>query len=129
MLAPMAGAKGAALAFLVEALTGGIVGPSLATDVADPLAASATADPQRIAHLVVALDPGCLDVDGHSEERLSRLTERVAAAGGRLPGAGHPLPAELDGAGNLEITEPLARRLAGEADRLRVPLPTAWRGP
>lgn len=128
MLAPMAGAKGAALAFLVEALTGGIVGPSLSTDVADPLAASTTADPQRIAHLLIALDPGCLDVDGHSEERLGRLAERVTAAGGRLPGAGHPLPAELDGEGKLEITDALARRLAAEADRLAVALPPAWSG-
>lgn len=126
MLAPMAGPKGAALAFLVEALTGGMVGPSLATDVADPLASSTVADPQRIAHLLLALDPRSLDVDGRGEERLSGLAERIAAAGGRLPGSGHPLPAELDGSRDLEIADPLARRLAGEADRLRVPLPPGW---
>jgi (2R)-3-sulfolactate dehydrogenase (NADP+) len=126
MLAPMAGAKGAALAFLVEALTGAAVGPSLATDVADPLADSTIRDPQRIAHLVLALDPRSVDVDGGGEQRLARLAERVAAAGGRLPGAGHPLPAELDGARELEIADALARRLADEAGRLEVPLPSAW---
>lgn len=126
MLAPMAGAKGAALAFLVEALTGGIVGPSLATEVADPLSAATVADPQRIAHLVMALDPASLDVNGEGEERLTKLAGRIAAAGGRLPGAGHPLPAELGGARDLEVADPLARRLAAEADRLEVPVPPAW---
>ena len=126
MLAPMAGAKGAALAFLVEALTGGVVGPSLATEVADPLAGSTIADPQRIAHLVIALDPRSLDVDGHGEERLTRLADRIAAAGGRLPGAGHPLPSELDGDHHLDVADKLAQRLAAEADRLNVPLPPAW---
>jgi (2R)-3-sulfolactate dehydrogenase (NADP+) len=126
MLAPMAGAKGAALAFLVEALTGGMVGPSLATEVADPLASPTVGKPQRIAHLLLALDPRTLDVDGSGEERLARLAERIAAAGGRLPGARHPLPGELDGTRELEIADPLARRLAAEADHLNVPLPPAW---
>ena len=126
MLAPMAGAKGAALAFLVEALTGATVGPSLATDVADPLASSTVGDPQRIAHLVLALDPRSLDVDGRGAERLNRLAERIAAVGGRLPGARHPLPPELNGSRELEVTDPLARRLAAEATRLGVPLPTGW---
>jgi (2R)-3-sulfolactate dehydrogenase (NADP+) len=126
MLAPMAGAKGAALAFLVEALTGGIVGPSLSAEVADPLASSTVADPQRIAHLLIALDPGSLDVDGHGEKRLTGLADRIVAVGGRLPGAGHPLPGELDGDRGLEIADKLAARLADEAGHLNVPLPSAW---
>jgi (2R)-3-sulfolactate dehydrogenase (NADP+) len=129
MLAPMAGPKGAALAFLVEALTGGVVGPNLATEVADPLAASTTSDPQRIAHLLLALDPRSLDVDGHGAGRLARLAERIATAGGRLPGAGHPLAPELNGSRDLEIADPLALRLASEAGRLDVTLPAGWPRP
>lgn len=87
MLAPLGGAKGYALALLVEALTGGAVGPALSTSVSDMFAADSAATPQRIAHLVVAMDPMCLSVDGNAEERMDALAAQVTAAGGRLPGA------------------------------------------
>lgn len=88
MLAPLGGAKGYALALLVEALTGATVGPALSPDVSDMFDASADAVPQRISHLVVAIDPARLDADGRGQERLEELARRVAAAGGRLPGVG-----------------------------------------
>lgn len=86
-LAPMAGAKGYALALLVEALTAAFVGPALSRDVADMLNDAHRERPQRIAHLVLALDVVALDVDGCAGERSRDLVQAVAAAGGRLPGA------------------------------------------
>jgi len=94
MLAPLGGAKGFALAFLVEALTGGMVGPALSTEVADMFTPSDAARPQRISHLVLALDPVRLDVDGKAGDRLDQLAAAVTAAGGRVPGAGRPLTAD-----------------------------------
>ncbi|MHB1712128.1 MAG: Ldh family oxidoreductase [Acidimicrobiales bacterium] len=115
MLAPMGGAKGFALAFLVEALTGALVGPNLAGDVADPLSTDGAALPQRIGHLVIAVDPSRFDVDGHGQERLDLLARRVHDAGGRLPGAGRPLPSGIADADPLIITDTLAGQLAGLA--------------
>lgn len=87
MLAPLGGAKGFAIALLVEALTGGAVGPALSVDVSDMFAAAAAAVPQRISHLVLAIDPARLSVNTDAETRMDTLAARVTAAGGRLPGA------------------------------------------
>lgn len=121
MLAPLGGAKGFALAFLVEALTAGLVGPTLSTDVVDMFSASDAARPQQIAHLVVALDPARLDVDGKgSGERLDRLAEQVSRAGGRLPGSQRALPGELDEQAALGVSEQTWTDIAGWARRLGV---------
>ncbi|MGH8889563.1 MAG: Ldh family oxidoreductase [Acidothermaceae bacterium] len=93
MLMPMAGPKGYALALLVEALTGALVGPLLAVDVVDMFDRSHDAVPQGIAHVAFAIDPACLGVGGR--DRLHRLANSIAEAGGRLPGANRVLPAEL----------------------------------
>ena len=87
MLAPLGGAKGYALAFLVECLTGGLVGPRLSEEVTDMFDADRIEQPQGIAHLVIALEPAGVDGDGRAEQRLSDLAKRVDRAGGRLPGA------------------------------------------
>lgn len=118
MLAPLGGAKGYALALLVEALTGGIVGPALAGDVVDMFAADRSARPQRISHLVIALDPAVLDVDGRSGERMSTLAERVAAAGGRLPGERRRPPDQIDPAEPLDISPALMEELTSWRRRL-----------
>ncbi len=112
MLAPLGGAKGFAIALLVEALTGGLVGPALSNDVADMFDAGAAAAPQRIAHLVLAVDPDRLDVDGGARHRLDELAARVVRAGGRLPGASRRHPEEI------ALDEPLviAGQTAGELD-------------
>jgi (2R)-3-sulfolactate dehydrogenase (NADP+) len=129
MLAPLGGAKGYALAFLVEALTGGLVGPALSADVADMLAPEDAARPQRISHLVVALDPARLAVaagePGSAGERarLDALAASVAAAGGRLPGSRRALPDELDEQAALAVGERVLAELATWAGRLNVPLP------
>jgi (2R)-3-sulfolactate dehydrogenase (NADP+) len=126
MLAPMGGAKGFSVAFLVEALTGGLVGPNLAGDIADPLAAGSAGSPQRIAHLVVALDPVRFDVDGHGADRRPLLARRIEAAGGRLPGAGRRSPGEISDADPLTVADPLAARLADLADAAGAGRPPGW---
>lgn len=126
MLAPLGGAKGYALAFLVEALTGGMVGPNLAGDIADPLDPARAGDPQRIAHLVISLDPHLLDVDGGMQRRLSLLVERIAGAGGRLPGSGRAAAEDPLDEAPLEVASQTAVQLAGEARRLGVALPEGW---
>lgn len=95
MLAPLGGAKGFALALLVESLSGGIVGPEPSTGVADMFDAAAAARPQRISHLVIALDPARFDVDGRAPQRLDALAQRVIDAGGRLPGGRRTDPEEI----------------------------------
>ena len=128
MLAPLGGPKGFALAFLVEALTGGLVGPALSTEVSDMFAPADAARPQRIAHLVLALAPELLDAgDGGyppgDSFRLDRLAARVSAAGGRVPGARRVLPGEVDQQAPLTLPERVLDDIGGWAARLSVPMP------
>lgn len=110
MLAPLGGQKGFALAFLVEALTGGLVGPALSTEVSDMFNPSDDARPQRISHLVLALDPARLDVDGKADGRLDQLAASVVAAGGRIPGGSRPL--RPDDGTELPIPDRLLQQLS-----------------
>jgi (2R)-3-sulfolactate dehydrogenase (NADP+) len=119
MLAPLGGAKGFALALLVEALTGGLVGPALSNDVADMFDADAAGTPQRIAHLVLAIDPERLDTGRGARDRLDELAARVVRAGGRLPGAGRRLPEEIAPDEPLVIAGQTAMELDEWERRLR----------
>lgn len=123
MLAPLGGAKGFALAFMVEALTGGLVGPRLSSDVADMFAADEDTTPQGIAHLIVMCDPYRFNVDpgGDPGSRLDELASRVVESGGRLPGSGRRLPAEIDDDELLHYGEELTEAMKTWCDRLRVP--------
>lgn len=123
MLAPLGGAKGFALAFLVEALTGGLVGPALSTGVTDPFATQDAGRPQEISHLVVAFDPARLGIEPGSPSRLDQLAASVQAAGGRLPGARRLLPAEVDERAELSLTGQVLREVGDWADRLAVEVP------
>lgn len=120
MLAPLGGAKGYALAFMVEALTGAMVGPALSQDVADMFAAEVADRPQRISHLVVALEPASFDAAGGGADRLDELARRVEAAGGRLPGAARRTPEEIDDAERLDLAPATLTALADWAERLGV---------
>lgn len=125
MLAPLGGAKGYALAFMVEALSAGLVGPSLSADVSDMFAAGEVATPQRIAHLIVVLHPGMLDVEGGAgaPRRLTDLARRIEAAGGRLPGSRRRLPKDIDDDAELQLDPSLVAELGSWANRLDVPMP------
>jgi (2R)-3-sulfolactate dehydrogenase (NADP+) len=95
MIAPLGGGKGFALAFLVEALTAGMVGPELAVDIPDMFDAGQAAEPQRVSHLIITLDPALVDVDGASPTRLERLADLAAEFGGRIPGGRRQMPWEI----------------------------------
>lgn len=132
MLAPLGGAKGFALAFLVEALTGGLVGPALSGDVADMLSPADAGRPQRVSHLILALDPARLDVTGGgdaaaggqaSRRRLDELADRVAQAGGRLPGSRRVPPGAVDDSADPGVSSQTWRDVAEWARRLGVPTP------
>ena len=122
MLAPLGGGKGFALALLVEALTGAMVGPHLAGDITDPFDQAAAARPQGIGHLVVALDPARFDSSGGWQGRMDELARRVAAAGGRLPGAGRASAGrtctEPDDDTTIEVPQPAAAAVAEWEERL-----------
>lgn len=122
LLAPLGGAKGFAIALLVESLTGGMVGPRLSADVPDMFRPEDAAAPQRIAHLVVALDPARLDATGGNgaQERFADLARRVNAAGGRTPGAGRLLPEEVEDDAMLDLPASLEEELLGWAQRYGV---------
>lgn len=121
LLAPMGGAKGFALALLVEALAGGLAGPNLAAEVTDMFAESDASRPQGIGHLLIALDPARFDGgEGSARQRLDRLAASVLAAGGRLPGERRLLPSEVDPASVIELSEQTAAELSGWAAKLGV---------
>jgi (2R)-3-sulfolactate dehydrogenase (NADP+) len=126
MLAPLGGPKGFALAFLVEALTAGLVGPALSTEVSDMFAASQSAVPQRIAHLVLAVDPVRLNVDAPCETpaaRLDQLAANVVAAGGRVPGSARAQRTEVHEQQTLALSASTWQEMVRWAERLDVELP------
>lgn len=118
MLAPLGGAKGFALAFAVEALTGGAVGPALSTGVADMLDPADAARPQRISHTIIAFDPARTSVEGDPAERYAALVAGVREAGGRVPGQGRTAPDEIAAGEPVTVPESVVEQLADWAGRL-----------
>jgi (2R)-3-sulfolactate dehydrogenase (NADP+) len=149
MLSPLGGAKGFALALIVEALAAGLAGPRLSPEVTDMFAADDDTKPQGLGHLLITIDParfaaepgqagageaGAAEVRvgeagvgevrvGEVQARLGRLAAGVLVRGGRLPGAGRLLPAELDPLAPLAVVEDTRRELAALARQLGVPVP------
>lgn len=120
MLAPLGGAKGFALAFAVEALTGGLVGPALSADVVDMFKPDDDARRQGISHLVVALDPAATSPTGTADDRLARLSDSVRAAGGRVPGSNRVDPRDVPDDAPLLIDAGVTAELSDWATRLGV---------
>ncbi len=110
MLAPLGGAKGYALAVLVESLTGVLIGPTLAKNIPDMFASSQDANPQQIAHFVIAIDAAKLSVDG-DQGRLGEFASEVKSAGGRLPGSNRVNPGQLNLDDEITITDSVAAQL------------------
>lgn len=119
MLAPLGGAKGYALAVLVEALTGALIGPTLSKNIPDMFAKEQAALPQEIAHFVIAIDAEKLSVDG-SHQRLPELAEAVRDAGGRMPGSNRVDPEHLVGTDEIVITDSVMAELNTWQERLLV---------
>jgi (2R)-3-sulfolactate dehydrogenase (NADP+) len=84
MLAPLGGAKGYALALLVETLTAGVVGPRPSTEVCDMFDSAHDARRQGISHLLIALDPDALG-DGALGDGVLEVLED-GTPGGRTGG-------------------------------------------
>ena len=102
-LAPLGGAKGFALAYMIECLVGGLIGPNPSHRVADPLDPKMQNRTQGIGHLVIAIDPTGLDAVGLGENGVSTIIEATVAAGGRPPGATRVQPADIDWSMTVEI--------------------------
>ena len=110
MLAPLGGAKGYALAVLVESLTGVLIGPTLSKNIPDMFNHDFDNAPQEIAHFVIAIDAAKLSVDGENT-RLEDFAGEVSSAGGRLPGANRVNPGKLNLADEITITDSVATQL------------------
>ena len=110
MLAPLGGAKGYALAVLVESLTGVLIGPTLSKNIPDMFNHDFDAAPQEIAHFVIAIDASKLSVDGENN-RLTDFASEVSSAGGRLPGSNRVNPGMLNLDDEITITDSVAVQL------------------
>lgn len=114
MLSPLGGAKGYALAFMVEALTAGLVGPARAQQVADFFDKDARHRRQGISHLTIIIDPTRTDLEGHAtgaQTRLLELAEAAENAGGRIPGARRLAPSDVTDETQIEVPDPLWKQL------------------
>jgi (2R)-3-sulfolactate dehydrogenase (NADP+) len=110
MLAPLGGAKGYALAVLVESLTGVLIGPTLSKNIPDMFNHDFDSAPQEIAHFVIAIDASKLSVDGENN-RLADFAGEVSSAGGRLPGSNRVNPGKLNLSDEITITDSVAAQL------------------
>jgi (2R)-3-sulfolactate dehydrogenase (NADP+) len=110
MLAPLGGAKGFALAVLVESLTGVLIGPTLSRNIPDMFNHDFDSAPQEIAHFVIAIDAAKLSVDGDNN-RLGDFAAEVKDAGGRLPGSNRVNPGKLNLNDQITITDSVAAQL------------------
>ena len=119
MLAPLGGAKGYAIAVLVESLTGMLIGPTLAKDIPDMFASDQDAIPQEISHFVIAIDAAKLSVDGKNSRTLE-FAEEVNIAGGRLPGSNRVNPEELNSSDEITITDLVSDQLALWSTKLEI---------
>jgi len=117
MLAPLGGAKGYAMAVLVESLTGMLIGPTLSKNIPDMFAADQDALPQQISHFVIAIDAAKLSVDGINERQAEFVAE-VATTGGRLPGSNRSNPAQLDNTDEITITDQVFEQLQNWSTKL-----------
>lgn len=124
LLAPLGGAKGYALAFMVEALTAGLVGPLLSADVPDFFDVETQDRPQGIAHLLIALDPAKLDAGGDPAavaSRMQDLAQRTREMGGRVPGSRRIALEEVSGSDVLELPDELWKELQNRLGEVSAP--------
>ena len=117
MLAPLGGAKGYAIAVLVESLTGMLIGPTLSKNIPDMFAAEQDGLPQQISHFVIAIDASKLSVDGDNS-RTEDFAAEVSKAGGRLPGSNRVNPEKLVDSDEITITDQVSAQLAAWTSKL-----------
>jgi (2R)-3-sulfolactate dehydrogenase (NADP+) len=126
-LMPLGGAKGFALALLVEVLTGALLGPAVGPEIGD-FFGDGLDRPQDVSHLVIALDPAALGEPAAFLERMGRLRDAVHEAGApgatRLPGSRAPSREAAAGGGAIEIGEGLTATLTRLSGELGVAMPS-----
>ncbi|MDA0907929.1 MAG: Ldh family oxidoreductase [Proteobacteria bacterium] len=83
-MVPMAEAKGAALALMIEVLAAALTGANFAYEAASFL--SSEGDPPHAGQLMLMIDAGALGVN--AAQRMAEMAMRIADDGARLPGAG-----------------------------------------
>lgn len=95
MLAPLGGAKGFALGLMVEALSAGLSGGALSTEVPDMFNPDDDAKPQAISHAVITIDPNDLG-DSASYSDFEKMSQQIIESGGRVPGAKRVHPKSIE---------------------------------
>lgn len=121
MLSPLGGAKGYALAFMVEALTAGLFGPVLSAEMPDFFDQSQHGWPQQIAHFVIALDPSRTVASGNPaeyNERIRHLAKLTEEAGGRVPGSRRTPPDTISPDEKIDIADDVWHDLRGRHETL-----------
>lgn len=81
-MVPMAEAKGAALALMIEVLAAALTGANFAYEAASFL--SSEGDPPHAGQLMLMIDAGALGVN--AAQRMAEMAMRIADDGARLPG-------------------------------------------
>ncbi len=94
MLAPLGGAKGFALALLVESMSAGISGGTAASLVPDMFNSADDAKCQMISHSIITVDPALIMGD-ESMTAFDQLARDVLDSGGRIPGGKRQSPQEM----------------------------------
>jgi (2R)-3-sulfolactate dehydrogenase (NADP+) len=84
-LQPIGGAKGAALALMVEVMAAALTGARLAFETSSFL--SAAGPPPAVGHFLIGIDPGAFAGEAEFAERLGALAEALGRDGARLPGS------------------------------------------
>lgn len=124
MLSPLGGAKGFALAFLVESIAGGLAGPNLSASVPDMFAPEDAPKPQQIGHFLISIDPRRFGGD-LPYQRLNKLAESISDAGGRLPGVGRTMPDDVPEDLEIDLAPKTLDELGSWATQFNIPLPLA----
>ena len=116
MLSPLGGAKGFALALLVESLSAGLSGGETAVNIPDMFKADDDAKPQLVSHSIITIDP--MKVAGEdSLAGFSEIAQNILNSGGRIPGAKRVHPSTISEE-MISIPENIADELAQWAKRL-----------
>lgn len=114
-LVPMGGAKGAALALMVEVLAVALTGARFAFEASSFL--DAEGPPPGAGQLLVAIDPGAFAGSDAFADRIARLAEAIEGdAGTRLPGSRRLAMRQRAAAEGIAVDAALfadVRRLAG----------------
>jgi (2R)-3-sulfolactate dehydrogenase (NADP+) len=110
-MVPLGGAKGTALALMVELLAAGLTGANFAAEASSFL--DAEGDPPGTGQLIMALDPGAFGGPGVLARFAALAASIEEQPGARLPGARRLAGREKARRDGLAVSEALLREIAG----------------